>query len=144
MQKMHWCTAKVNLAGKNLTIVIFDATNPVSWPEAQVIMVLHGEENIFDIKPVAISETTASAEKERLAIKYGYRPVEQVFPGRTFRMETLMPGESEEYPTADDEGKPQLIGAPTGEDDDSDGPPIGDPPLGAVFKPGKQRPAKGA
>ena len=115
MQKMHWCSAKVNLAGKNLTIVVFDATNPISWPEAQVIMVLHGEENIFEIKPVAVSETTIVNEDQPTADDEG-KPLLIAAPHAN--------GE---------------------DDDDGDDPPIGDPPPGAVFKPGRARPpAKGA
>lgn len=153
--KMHWCTGKVNLAGQSFTILVIDKIEPISWPEAQVLMALHGEENIYDLKPCAISITEARAEKERLWAKYG-KIVEQVFPGYTPRMEMLMPAESEAQPLADAEGKVtdsngngEPLPGPAPDDDDDGGdenatPP--EPPIGpAVFKPGKhQRPAKGA
>ena len=150
MPKMHWCAAKVNLSGQNFTIVVFDALTPISWPEAQVLMLLHGSDNVYEIKPCAISETSLVDEKNRLAVKYGFKPVEQVFPGRNPRMETLMPGEPENQRRADAEGKTNG----NGEDDDDDEPvddkprppagveepPPDPPPAAAVFKPGKQQP----
>lgn len=143
--KMHWCTGKLNLAGQGFTIIVFDKLEPISWPEAQVLMALHGEENVYEIKPCALVETTPRAEKERLAVKYG-KVAEQVFPGYSPRMEMLMPGETEDQPTADAEGK-VTNGTPSpgpSPDDDDDGGDV-KPPAGAVFKPGKhQPPAKGA
>jgi hypothetical protein len=167
--KMHWCTARVNLSGQGFTVFWYDATNPISWPEAQVIMALHGEENVFEVKPVAIGETSVSAEKERLALKYGFKAVEQVFPGRNPRMEMTMPAESENLPIADEYGQPTGRHAtengnghpveeppapepppapPPTEDEDgetADETKPADPALMAVMKPGRhQRPAKGA
>ena len=164
MPKMHWCTGKVNLSGQNFTIVVFDALTPISWPEAQVLMLLHGSDNVYEIKPCAISETSLVDEKNRLAVKYGFKPVEQVFPGRNPRMETLMPGEPENQRRANAEGQ-----AVDGEEDDDDPvdeprppsgseepppkptpppgpeePPPEPPPPAAVFKPGKQQPHRGA
>lgn len=150
--KMHWCTGKANLSGQNYTIVVFEKSNAISWPEAQVLMALHGSENIYEIKPCLISDVDLRQEKDRLAAKYG-RIVEQVFPGYAPRMETLMPGETEDQLLADAEGNPiQLAGArtpnatngngdgPDDEDDDDNGKPA-DPPSGpAVFKPGKHPP----
>lgn len=148
--KMHWCTGKVNLAGQGFTILVVDKVEPISWPEAQALMALHGEENVYDLKPCAISETTPRAEKERLLIKYGLI-AEKVFPGYSPRMEMLMPAESEDQPHADDEGKvsgngqPKPTPAPDDDEDDDDA-AAAKPPVGpAVFKPGKhQPPAKGA
>lgn len=172
MPKMHWCTARVNLAGNGYTVVWFDTTSMVSWPEIQVIMLLHGEENVFEIKARGIGETSIAAEKERLQLKYGFKPVEHVFPGRAPRMETLMPAETQALPLTDMYGAivdpHALISAngnghpveeppaptpppvpPDNQDDDEDGEETAgpaEPPSGpAVFKPGKHpRPAKGA
>jgi hypothetical protein len=171
MQKMHWCTARVNLAGQGYTVIWFDQTNMVSWPEIQVIMAVHGEENVFDIKPVAIGETSIGTEKERLQLKYKYAPVEHCFPGRNPRMETLMPAETDNLPRADEYGQiiePRTLVSiisggnghpveeppaptpippqpePEDEDEEDAAVPEGPPPP-AVFKPGKHlRPAKGA
>lgn len=164
MPKMHWCTGKVNLSGQNFTIVVFDALTPISWPEAQVLMLLHGSDNVYELKPCAISETSLVDEKNRLAVKYGFKPVEQVFPGRNPRMELLMPGEPEDQRRVNAEGKTNGDGE---EDDDEpvdeprppsgseepppkptpppgpEEPPPEPPPPAAVFKPGKQQPHRG-
>lgn len=174
MQKMHWCTANLNLSGQGFTVIWFDATNPISWPEAQVLMVVHGEENIYDIKPIAIGETTVSDEKQRLAIKYRHQPVEHVFPGRNPRMETMMPAETLELPRADQfgmivdpndkvsiitgggNGTPHPVEEPPpapkpppadqdDDDDEEDAKAAAPVPGPAVFLPGKHpRPHKGA
>ena len=149
--KMHWCIGKVNLAGQGFTVLVFDKIEPISWPEAQVLMALHGEENVYELKPCAISDTEVRTEKDRLWVKYG-KIVEQVFPGYAPRMEMLMPGEPEDQPHANAEGKTNGNGEPPSEpapdDDDGggdDAKPPADPAAAAVFRPGKhQRPAKGA
>jgi len=122
--KMHWCAGKVNLSGQGFTIIWFDQHNPVSWPEAQVMMAVHGEENVYDLKPVAIGETTVAEEKERLAIKFGWKPVEHVFPGRNPRMETLMPAHEQALPPADEYG--QITGKLA--EPNGNGHPIEEPP----------------
>jgi len=128
--QMHWCTCKFNQAGQGYYIQEIYYTDPVSWPEVQVLSAIHGEENVFDVKPLRISETAARMEKERLAVKYGWENVERVFPGRSFRMEGLMPGETTDQPRADNDGD---VVDP---DDQSQSPPTEAP----VFKPGKPRP----
>jgi hypothetical protein len=145
---MHWCTAKVNLSGQNLHIIHFLPTTAVSWPEVQVLSMLHGEENVYDIAPCFIADVDPGEEKRRLLGKYGM-VVEQVFPGRSFRMELMMPAESRDLPAADGEGKPIKVETPAvitepvagGTDD----PPESEPPSGAVFKPSRHpRPSAGA
>lgn len=126
--KMHWCTANVNLSGQNMHIVQFLATNPVSWPEVQVISALHGDENVTDIKPVRVSDTHKEREKQRLLAKYGLI-VEQVFPGRAFQMEMLMPGEPAAQPGADDEGRPNGVPAQPSDGDDERDPNVRSEPL---------------
>jgi hypothetical protein len=158
--KMHWCAGKVNLSGQGFTVIWFDQHNPVSWPEAQVMMAVHGEENVYDLKPVAIGETTIAEEKERLAIKFGWKPVEHVFPGRNPRMETLMPAHEQALPPADEYG--QITGKiaepngnghpieepppanpvpppqPEDDEDEEDAAKVTDAPIAsAVFKPGR-------
>ncbi|UQD96102.1 hypothetical protein [Bradyrhizobium japonicum] len=90
MTKIHHCTCRINLSGQNCHIVNYDQFNTVTWPEVQVLMALHGDENVMDVVPVMIDETSPSAEKERLANRYGNRIVEQCFPGRAFRMQLMM------------------------------------------------------
>jgi hypothetical protein len=94
MQKIQYCRCKVNLAGQNCHTVNFDEFMPVTWPEVQVLMQLHGEENVMEIAPVGIGETYPSAEKNRLIGIYGKPVVETCFPGRAFRMEYMMADEA--------------------------------------------------
>ena len=100
MAKAHYCRCRVNLAGQGCHIVIYDEHNPETWPEVQVLQQLHGTENVMDIMPIALTDIVPSREKDRLVAEYGYRVVETVFPGRTFRMEGLM---------TDDDQLPQYI-----------------------------------
>lgn len=132
---MHWCTCRINLSGQNLHIVVIGPHNPISWPEVQVLSLLHGEDNIHDLKPCGVADVNPSDEKRRLWARYG-KVVEQVFPGRVFRMELTMPGEGLEQKRVDGDG---IAVAEMGPDPEY-GPPLPDVPGPAVFKPGRPRP----
>jgi hypothetical protein len=136
---MHYCTCQINLAGQGFHIVQILATEPMSWPEIQAMMAMHGEENIFDIKPVAVFETNVVAEKRRLMAKYRgqQRLIEQVFPGRSPQMELTVPGEPTNQPPADEYGLALKQQAAALSLDDDEPEVLGrDPPTGpAVFKP---------
>ena len=142
--KMHYCTCRINLAGQGFHIIEIYPQEPMSWPEVQLIMAIHHEENVYDIKPIAIADTDQVAEKRRLQSKYRSAGplVEQVFPGRNpTNMQMLMPGETENQPPADEYGVPQRTF-----DDDDDAPPGGlglEPPNGvAVMKPSTHSPPR--
>jgi hypothetical protein len=143
LKKIHQCKCRVNLLGQNFYTVVYDEFNPVTWPEVQVLMQLHGEENVMEIVPCGISEVYPQQEKERLAIRYG-RIVETVFPGRAFRMELMMTGD-EDLPVYV-EGQVSTKVAPgngNGEDHD-DGEDEDDAEVKTttpVFKPGRHRPS---
>jgi hypothetical protein len=146
---MHWVTAKVNLSGQNYHIYEYREHEPLSWPQVQVLMALHGEENVFDIKPVFVSNISPSQEKQRLLQYYNEKIVEQVFPGRSPRMEMCLPDTPENQPRCDNDGQPIIDAAstPIGGDDDDE--PIAaagrEPPIApAVFVPGRHpRPPAG-
>jgi hypothetical protein len=136
---MHYCSCQINLAGQGVHIVQILPTEPMSWPEVQLMMTMHGDENVYDIKPVSIVETNQIEEKRRLQGKYNHKHavIEQVFPGRNpASMQMLMPGEAEDQPRADEYGIPKK----TFDDDDEE--VLGrDPPAGpAVMRPGIPRP----
>lgn len=136
MAKMHWCACRLNLSGQGFTVHEFHQYDPVSWPEVQVLMLLHGDENVYDIKPVRIAEVDPAEEKRRLLGKYG-AATEAVFPGRTFRMEMCMPGEEKSQPPADSFGQQATVNT----EGESEG-PLEPPTTPPVFKPGKHnRPA---
>lgn len=141
-KKVHYCTCRINLSGQNCHTVYYDQFNAVSWPEVQILMALHGEENVMDVVPISIGEVWVGQEKERLISLYGKRVVEAVFPGRTPRMELLMTGD-EDLPVRV-EGQPSVkVHAPTnGDDDEDDDDETARPPVTAAptFKPGRHRP----
>jgi hypothetical protein len=169
-KKVQYCACKINLAGQNCHTVIYNEFNPVSWPEVQVLMQLHGEENVMDIMPVGIGEVWPTGEKNRLASIYGSRVVETCFPGRAFRMDYMMTEETNLPLYSDgvlaggepkpEEPKPQPPPPPPKKDDNGDfddgededetaaaAAAAAGTPLPPIFKPGRSRKpemAKGA
>ena len=144
-KKIQYCTCKVNLAGQNCHTIIFGEHNPVTWPEVQVLMAMHGDENVMDIMPVGIGEVWPTEEKNRLASIYGSRIVESCFPGRAFRMEYMMTGDENLPRYADGEKVSTKVPTPgNGEDDEDDGEDevaknLAASQLEPIFKPGKAR-----
>ena len=146
IKKIHMCKCRINLSGQNCHTVIFSEFNPVSWPEVQVLMALHGEENVMDIVPASIGEAWPGREKERLVQLYGPRVVEACFPGRNFRMEMLMTGD-EDLPVHVEGGAPSTkVATPgngNGDDDEDDGgteDASKKAMMAPVFKPGRHKP----
>lgn len=90
----HLCACTVDLSGEKLTTIHFEKDNlPVPWPEVAVLQEIHGEQSVYDIKPVALApRETALREKERLILKYGREVVELVYAGKRFNMEFFVPG----------------------------------------------------
>jgi len=159
-KSVHYCRCRVNLAGQNCHTVIFDEFSPLSWPEVQVLIALHGEENVMDIMPVAIGEVWPSGEKNRLASIYGTRVVEACFPGRNFRMEYMMTDTTDlpwygehlmaEPPKTPDDDRPKppppkppppdTPGDDHDDGEDEDAAIKTTPALDPIFKPGRNRP----
>ena len=121
MKKIQYCTCRINLSGQNCHTVIYDQFNPVTWPEVQVLMALHAEENVMDVMPVSIGECYPTQEKNRLAEIYGRRVVEACFPGRAFRMEMMMTGDEELPVYGETPPSTKLPPASNGDDDEDDG-----------------------
>lgn len=96
--KMHFCTAKISLAADLRNVVDRDAYSPISWPEVEVLRVVHGETAITEIKPFVSVQQSEKDEKTRLRLIYG-DVVEEVFPGRNPRMEMDAPGAKLPEPT---------------------------------------------
>lgn len=130
MAKIHHCTCRINLSGQNCHIVHFNEFNTVTWPEVQVLMQLHGDENVMDIVPVKIGNVVPSHEKDRLISLYGFRVVEACFPGRAFRMQLMM---------TDDDMLPHIEQPKPGNggDEDDDGETEEVAAQAPVFKPGR-------
>ena len=89
---MHFCTAKIQLAGDLRNVVHREHDRPISWPEAEILSYIHGEEAILDVKPFVSVKQTAKEEKERLGFIYGHSVVDDVFPGKNPQMELDAPG----------------------------------------------------
>ncbi len=84
---MHFCTCAVRLGGDLRSVVVRDEFSPVSWPEIEVLRSIHGEDAIVDVKPFISVPQSSRAEKDRLALKYGFEKMEEIFPGRNPQME---------------------------------------------------------
>jgi len=83
----------IDIAGEKLTVIWKCAPDLVPWPEIAVLMHVHGEQSVYDIKPVALGpRETPLREKERMALKYGRENVEGVYAGKAFTMEFFAPG----------------------------------------------------
>jgi hypothetical protein len=139
-KSVHYCRCRVNLAGQNCHTVIFDEFSPLSWPEVQVLIALHGEENVMDIMPVAIGEVWPSGEKNRLASIYGTRVVEACFPGRNFRMEYMMTDDTDLPWYGEHLMAPDTPGDDHDDGEDEDAAIKTTPALDPIFKPGRNRP----
>jgi hypothetical protein len=91
--QQHLCECMIDVAGEKTNILYRGAENPVPWPEILVLQAIHGDQAIYDIRPVALGpRETPSREKERLTLIYGRDVVESVYAGRAFHMEWFMPG----------------------------------------------------
>jgi len=89
----HACACMIDLAGEGLQIVYRDETQPVTWPEIKVLQEIHGEDSVFDVRPVAlVPRGPLNREKETLVLRYGRDVVELVYAGKAFVMEWFVPG----------------------------------------------------
>lgn len=80
MSKMDLCTCEIMLSGDKRTIIARGPTRPMSWPEINLMMYVHGERNVTNLKVVGEVETDNSTELETLKLKYGSQ-AEAAFPG---------------------------------------------------------------
>ena len=91
--QQHLCACMIDNNNEKLNVLARGAENPVPWPEILVLQAVHGDQAVYDIKPVALGPRgTPAQEKERMALFYGREMVESVYAGKGFRMEWFMPG----------------------------------------------------
>lgn len=76
---MHFCTALVQIAGDRDQTVFRDMYAPISWPEVEVLRVIHGDEAVSEVKPFVRVEQKPRVERERLALRYGKDYVDAAF-----------------------------------------------------------------
>lgn len=79
---MHFCTAKVMVAGDKDQVVYRDEYSPVSWPEAELLRSIHGDDAVLELKPFVHVEQNPREERARLVLRYGREYVDACFPGR--------------------------------------------------------------
>lgn len=91
-RSQHLCTCVIAI-NDGMTTVFFDETKALPWPEIMLLQSLHGDENVYNIRPVAVGpRLTPFNEKQRLVSIYGREEVEKVFAGRAVAMEFFAPG----------------------------------------------------
>lgn len=90
----HLCACKIVVGGDPGTVVAREAhNNPVTWNEIAVLQLMHGDDAIYDIKPIGlVSRGNNLQEKLRLTTIYGFDAVDAVYAGRSFNMEFFAPG----------------------------------------------------
>jgi hypothetical protein len=88
---MHFCTAHIALGGDDRNILHRDEFSPVSWPEIEVIRVLHGDDSVTQIRPFVEVYQDPRAERNRLAGIYGDKPLEIRWGGRNAPTEMEAP-----------------------------------------------------
>lgn len=82
MYQMDRCACMIALGGDIMNIVARgDDNDAVSWPEVQVLRVIHGQSAVTDVKPIFKEDTTPAEEKARLAELYGEELIDKIFPG---------------------------------------------------------------
>lgn len=128
-QYQHVCACVIALGtngeGGFFTSVERDVDNrPVPWPEVRVLQEIHGDEAVYDIRPVGVIPRLPKArEKERLIIEYGRDAVEAVYAGRAFTMEYYVPGwpidPAKAVKRKTQRPKPPLIRSPDAESTDA-------------------------
>ena len=79
---MHFCTAKVMVAGDKDQVVYRDEYAPISWPESELLRSIHGDDAVLDLKPFVRIEQSQRDERQRLVLRYGREYVDACFPGR--------------------------------------------------------------
>jgi hypothetical protein len=90
---MHMCECFIDNNSEKLNVIWKGDPDLVPWPEIKILMEIHGEHGVYDIKPVALApHQNPNREKERLVLKYGRDVVEIVYAGKSFNMEWFMPG----------------------------------------------------
>lgn len=92
--QQHMCECFVDNNSEKLNVIWFGGPdNLIPWPEIPVLMEIHGDQAVYDIRPIALApRETALREKERMVMKYGRDEVEKVYAGKAFTMAFFMPG----------------------------------------------------
>jgi hypothetical protein len=79
---MHFCKAKIQIGGDKNNAAVRTEFDPVSWPEIELLMMIHGDESITEVIPFVVMEQGPKDEKERLAAIYGGTAVTEAWGRR--------------------------------------------------------------
>lgn len=85
MSKMDICTCKITLNGDSRQVIYRGPTNPMTYPEVNLMMFLHGDRYVTDIKVIKTVETDNQSELHNLRVKYG-DATHEAFPGQRPRL----------------------------------------------------------
>jgi hypothetical protein len=88
---MHFCTAAIAVGGDTRNVMVRDQFNPISWPELDILRLLHGDESITDVVPFMRVNQQGRDERTRLANIYGEGPAQQCWGGRNAPAELEAP-----------------------------------------------------
>lgn len=112
MPAISICTCQVSLSEDTRQVVFRGPTRPVTWPEIDVLLYLHGPDAVSDITVIDTKETTVPEEFERLQLRYGAAAVAQLFPGKRPAMQLEAPPDVPRAPGAEPEPEPAPKKAP--------------------------------
>jgi len=91
--QQHLCECFIDIAGEKTQVLWKGEPDLVPWPEIRVLLDVHGEQSVYNIRPIALGpRENQTREKERLVRKYGREAVENVYAGKSFNMEWFVPG----------------------------------------------------
>ena len=82
MSEISISTCTVNLAGDVRSVVTRGPTRPVTWPEVEVLMYVHGDDAVNNIEVIDKGDTTIAEEFDRLTARYGKDVTTALFPGK--------------------------------------------------------------
>jgi hypothetical protein len=89
---MHFCTAAVAIGGDTRNTMIRGEFSPVSWPEIEILRIVHGDQSITDVSPFVRVPQSPREERARLADIYGEPPLAVAWGGRSAPGEVEAPG----------------------------------------------------
>lgn len=88
---MHFCVAMIAIEGDQQQTVWRDFFKPVSWPEIEMLRHLHGEDAVTDVVPFVRVEQSHKAERDRLALLYTEKYIQEIWPGRAPKFDLEAP-----------------------------------------------------
>lgn len=81
MAKFQLLSAYINLAGDRDNVVYRGPDNPITFPEAMILRVLHGgDDHVHTLIVVGETERATDEERARLGEKYGTALLNTIFP----------------------------------------------------------------